>query len=84
MKNYANYRFPPGPCSKWLGPEAVYWAMTCSSVCSLGGPSYLRQQMNRAVDPEQYQFGEGVQLFHQSSVPFHFFIKSPVKVWLCA
>lgn len=84
MKNYANYRFPPGPCSKWLGPEAVCWAMTCSSVCGLRVPSYLPQQTNCALDPEQYQFGERAQLFHQSSVNLHFFIKLAVNVWSSA
>lgn len=52
LKNYANYRFPPGPCSKWLGPEAVCWTVTRSSA---GGG--LPAPANRSLDPEQRQLG---------------------------
>lgn len=78
MKNYANYWFPLGQCSKWLGPEAVCWGMTWCSLWGLRGVMYLRHRTIRGLAPELSQLGKRVAQwyapFHQS--PFLFLIKS--------
>lgn len=70
MKNYANYWFPLGRCSKWLGPEAVCWGMTWCSLWGLRGWCTCVTELS--------QLGKRVAQwyapFHQS--PFLFLIKS--------
>lgn len=62
MKNYANYRFPPGPCSKWSGPRLFGGPRHAAPRVGWGGSGGPGTWTSCAVDSHQHQQGGGVQL----------------------